>query len=83
MKVKSFALKLCFLIVSLKQTGDVPQNCTNSYYKLVNITNCCVKRGITKYKLVGLVKGVPVNMSHFVFAFCVFPTSCNDCYTGL
>ena len=28
---------------------------TNSYYKLVNITNCCVKREIAKYKLVGLV----------------------------
>ena len=29
------------------------------------------------------LKGVPVNMSSFVFAFCVFPSSCNACYTGL
>ena len=25
------------------------------------------------------IKGVSVNMSGFVFAFCVFPTSCNAC----
>ena len=29
------------------------------------------------------IKGVPVNMSSFVFAFCVFHTSCNACYIGL
>ena len=29
------------------------------------------------------LKGVPVNMSGFVFAFCVFHTSCNAFYTGL
>ena len=29
-----------------------------------------------------ILKGVPVNMSSFVFAFCVFHTCCNACYTG-
>ena len=37
----------------------------------------------SKPSVLANLKGVPVNMSSFVFVFCVFPSSCNACYTGL